>query len=179
MRNAIKKLKCHKAAGVDGIFAEILKIHEDISWVVKWIHRVILLVWRIEKVPHDWQKAILVPLYKGKGDRSVCDSWRGISLLSVVGKMFLHILLKRLVKIFDSRLSEAQAGFRKGRGCADQIFTIRRVMEQAAEKHKPIYACFIDLKAAYVRITLYPRNYAGYFKPYTQAPNQRSGWMES
>ena len=139
VRNAIKKLKCHKAAGVDGIFAEILKIHEDISWVVKWIHRVILLVWRIEKVPHDWQKAILVPLYKGKGDRSVCDSWRGISLLSVVGKVFSHILLERLVRTFDSRLSEAQAGFRKVRGCADQIFTIRRVMEQAAEKHKPIY----------------------------------------
>ena len=88
-------------------------------------------------------------MYKGKGDRSVCDSWRGISLLSVVGKVFSHILLERLVRIFDIRLPEAQAGFRKGRGCADQIFTIRRVMEQAAEKHKPIYACFIDLKAAY------------------------------
>ena len=54
--NEIKK--CHKAAGVDGIFAEMLKaglkIREDISWVVKWIHRVILLVWRIEKVLHDW-----------------------------------------------------------------------------------------------------------------------------
>ena len=71
-------------------------------------------------------------------DRSLCDSW--ISLLSHVGKMFSHILLERLVRIFDSRLSDAQAGFRKGRGCADQIFTIRRVMEQAAEKHKLTYA---------------------------------------
>ena len=62
-----------------------------------------LLVWRIEKVPQDWQKAILEPLYKGKGDRSVCDRWRVISLLSVVGKVFSHILMERLVSSFEWR----------------------------------------------------------------------------
>jgi len=49
----------------------------------------------------------------------------------------------------EERLSESQAGFRKGRGCADQIFTLRRVMEQAAAKNMPVYSSYIDIKAAY------------------------------
>ena len=57
----------------------------------------------------------MVPLFK-KGDKSICDNWRGISLLSVVGKVFTHIILRRLVAVVDLKISECQAGFRKARG---------------------------------------------------------------
>ncbi len=40
------------------------------------------------EVPDDWKKAIIVPLYKGKGSRSECSSYRVISLLSVPGKVY-------------------------------------------------------------------------------------------
>ena len=39
-------------------------------------------------VPVDWVSACVVPLYKGKGDKWDCSSCRGISLLSVVGKVY-------------------------------------------------------------------------------------------
>ncbi len=39
-------------------------------------------------MPHDWKTAIIVPLYKGKGSRNECASYRGISLLSVPGKVY-------------------------------------------------------------------------------------------
>ncbi len=38
------------------------------------------------EVTEDWKRAIIVPLYKGKGSRSECSSYRGISLLSVAFK---------------------------------------------------------------------------------------------
>mgnify|MGYP003385469777 CR=1 FL=1 len=59
------------------------------------------------------------------------DNWRGLSMLSVVGKVLAHIISSKLYSKVEGKLSECQAGFRKGRGCADQIVTLRRVMETA------------------------------------------------
>ena len=79
VKQAIKKLRNHKAAGVDGVYAEMLKAGlgevEGGNWLVRWVHRVILCVWKCERVPGNWQKAILVPLYKGKGERAECNNW--------------------------------------------------------------------------------------------------------
>ena len=41
-----------------------------------------------------WRDACIVPLYKGKGDKCECSNSRGISLLSVVGKLFGRVLIK-------------------------------------------------------------------------------------
>ena len=146
IENAIKKLKNNKAAGVDEIHAEALKAGGET--LARWIHRLIERIWKEESVPEDWRKSIIVPLFK-KGDKSICDNWRGISLLSVVGKVLTHIILERLVATMDGRLAEIQAGFRKSRGCADQIFTLRRVMEETRDECISLFMCFIDLKAAY------------------------------
>ena len=35
-------------------------------------------------VPADWRSAVIVPLYKGKGERAECSNYRGMSLLCVV-----------------------------------------------------------------------------------------------
>ncbi len=42
--------------------------------------------WKKGEVPDDWKKAIIVPLYNGKGSRNECSIYRGISLLNVPGK---------------------------------------------------------------------------------------------
>ena len=46
-------------------------------------------------------------------------------------------------------LSDAQAGFQKGRGMRDQIANIRWIMEEAREFQKNIYFCFIDYAKAF------------------------------
>ncbi len=146
VETAIKKLKKYKACGVDEVYGEMLKAGGDT--MVKILHRLFTRVWKEEKVPEDWTRAIIVPLHK-KGDPSVCENWRGLSMLSVVGKVLAHIILARIYPGIEQRLSECQAGFRKARGCADQIFTLRRVMEQARDKSASISLCFVDFKAAY------------------------------
>ena len=54
---------------------------------------------------------ILVKLPK-KGDLRKCKSYRGIMLLSVLGKVLNRIILKRLKMVLDSKLKDHQAGFR-------------------------------------------------------------------
>ena len=51
----------------------------------------------------------------------LCDNCRGISLLSIPGKVLANILLKRLKQSVEPLLLEAQCGFRSGRGTIDQL----------------------------------------------------------
>ena len=115
---------------------------------VHWLKPIFDTIWATESVPEDWQSQILVPLHK-KGSRTSCDNYRGIALLSVPGKVFAKAILNRLKPRAEQLLRESQCGFRRGRGCADQLFSLRMLMEKAREYHQPIYACFIDLKKAY------------------------------
>ena len=48
-----------------------------------------------KRVQNDWVRAIIVPLYKGKGDRNECNNYRGISLLSIPEKVYGRILIER------------------------------------------------------------------------------------
>ncbi len=65
---AIARLKCGKAAGMDGVTGEMLKYGGDA--VVEWTLLICEQAWKKGEVPDDWKKAIIVPLYKGKGSRS-------------------------------------------------------------------------------------------------------------
>jgi len=86
-------LKNNKAAGLDQIFAELLK-HGGHSTVAP-LTDLMSNCWRDESVPEEWRKATIVKLPK-KGDTSDCNIWRGITLLSVPGKVFYTIMLNRL-----------------------------------------------------------------------------------
>ena len=60
-------------------------------------------------------------MYKGKGERMKCSNYRGTSLLSVVGKIYAGILAD-IVRKVNKGLND---GFKAGRGCEDQIFTLK------------------------------------------------------
>ncbi|KAI8515581.1 hypothetical protein Bbelb_063940 [Branchiostoma belcheri] len=85
-----------------------------------------------------------------KGDLSNCNNWRGITLLSIPGKVFCAVLLRRLKKAVDCLLREEQAGFRSNRSCTEQIFTLRNIIEQCLEHQTPLALnFFIDFKKAF------------------------------
>ena len=61
-------------------------------------------------MPRDWSDAVLIPIPK-KGDLSSCDNLRGISLLTVVGKVMAKILQGRLQQLAETELPDSQCGF--------------------------------------------------------------------
>ena len=68
-----------------------------------------------------------------KGNLKVCDNWRGISLLDVVGKVLGTVIQYRLKLIAEDVLPDSQSEFRTGRGCIDMIFVDRQLVEKARE----------------------------------------------
>ena len=105
-------------------------------------------VWQEEQVPPDWKQGIIVRIPK-KGDLSDCANWRGITLLSVTGKIMSNIIYNRIKDAIFSVLCEEQAGFCEGKGCADQIFVLRSIIEQCEEWRKSLVLNFVDFRKAF------------------------------
>ena len=70
---------------MDGVRVEMLK-EGGVSTVLEWLVRLFNICFMLSIVPVDWVIACIVQLHKGKGDVYDCSNFRGISLLSVVGK---------------------------------------------------------------------------------------------
>ncbi len=79
-----------------------------------------------------------MPLYKGKGNREECNNHTGISLLSVPRKIYGRILNERMMKITDTSVGDEQGGFLKGRGCVDQIFALKILLEKVEAVNKSV-----------------------------------------
>ena len=150
IRRAVGKLKLGKAPGSDGVRAEMLKYGGEP--IIDILMRVCQAAWETERVPESWTLAVIVPLYKGKGCRDLCASYRGISLLSVPGKVYGRVVIERVKEITRGKIGEEQGGFIEGRGCIDQIFTVKMMAEKYIGKRKKLYAAFMDLEKAYDRV---------------------------
>lgn len=69
--------------------------------------------------------------------------------MSVVGKVLAQVIRIRLQPLRETIAREQQCGFRPGRGCIDQIFSVRQVLEERIRSGKRIIAIFIDFKSAF------------------------------
>ena len=108
-------------------------------------------MWRKEAIPQEYKDAPIIHLYKRKGNPQVFENQRGISLLSIAGKILAKILLFRLNVHFDQKEPnpECQCGFRKDRGTIDMIFKTRKLQEKSQEQNVDLYTTFVDLTKAF------------------------------
>ena len=143
LSKAINRLSCGKAPGSDGIPSEVLKSGKPA--LLQPLHDLLCHCWEQGYIPQDMHDANIVTLYKNKGDRSDCNSYRGISLLSIIGKAFARVALARLQTLASRVYPESQCGFRSGRSTVDMIFSIHQLQEKCQEQQMPLHIAFIDL----------------------------------
>ena len=84
------------------------------------IYSIIEKMWENEDIPEDLVMTIIMMLYKkrNKDDRK---NYRALGLLNHVYKVFSMVLLMRIVPYVEQKISDMQSGFRKERGCRDNI----------------------------------------------------------
>lgn len=147
VKSAIENLADSKAAGGDGIAGELLKYGGPATVQALW--KVICKAWTEKYIPQEWKDANMITIFK-KGDRMDCNNYRGISLLSVAGKVMARVILNRLMgHVEQSILPETQCGFRSERSTIDMIFTLKQVQEKCREQNMPLYIVFIDFTKAF------------------------------
>ena len=147
LSKAIDSLASGKAPGNDGIPTELIK-HSKTTLLLP-LHEVLCHCWQEVAVPQDTRDSKIITLYKNKGERSDCNNYRDISLLSIVGKVFARVILIRLQKLAERIYPESQCGFRADRSTIYMVFSLRQLQEKCREQHMPLYIAFIDLTKAF------------------------------
>ena len=87
--------------------------------VVYWIWNLCNMSFENGVLPKDLRSAVIVLLYKGKGERAECKNYIRISLLSVVGKIYAEILVDRVRSMTGGLIEDEKGGFRAGKVCVD------------------------------------------------------------
>ena len=147
VENALKHTNSHKAPGVDEIKASFLKNGSCLTFLHAFYQKCL----KLGQIPAQWLKSIIKPIPKPGGDPLNPSDYKGISLQSVVMKVFCCILNARLGDCLEDNdlLAEEQNGFRKERGCIDHLFSLTNIVETRRCLGKNTYACFIDFSKAF------------------------------
>ena len=137
-----------KDGGPDLLINEFIKY--GINSLLHYFHVLFNKIFDTGYFPDSWEDGFIIPLHK-KGSIENVENYRGITLLSLVGKLFTCILNTRLNDWAEKYhiYVEAQAGFRKGMSTLDNIFVLNSLILHCVNENKKLYAAFIDFKKAF------------------------------
>jgi hypothetical protein len=149
------RMKRGKAAGLDGLAVEHIQFCHPCIYVL--LYKLFNLIVKCGFVPDDFGFSYTIPIPKCDTSmrcKSVCvDDFRGITISSVLSKIFEYCVLDRYKRYFCT--SDNQFGFKKGLGCSHAIFSIRSTIDQYVKCGSTVNLCAMDLKKAFDKVNHY------------------------
>ena len=109
---------------------------------------------KLKYVPHLWKIAEVILILKHGKEPTEVTSYRPISLLPILSKIFEKLLLKRLIEIIKYRklISAHQFGFGNKHCAIDQVHRITDIIEKALEEKKVCATVFLDVAQAFNKV---------------------------
>jgi hypothetical protein len=148
LKSAISELSNGRSAGPDGVINEIL-IHGYYAFE-QYLLNLFNKILESGYFPNSWSEGYIVPVHK-KGSMDDVNNFRGITLLSTIGKLFTKLLNKRLSNWAEDYYvyTESQAGFRSKMGTNDNIFVLHGLVQHMINKNEALYCSFIDFSKCF------------------------------
>ena len=150
MKNLLKPKTQDKAPGHDTITHELLRLAIGTPF---YIHLAKLFTFslRIGYIPTAWKLATLCMLIKPDKLPSLTTSYRPISLLSTIVKLFERVIEKRLRKHLEDTgfLSKYQSGCRKAKSTNGHLFRLSQTVMESFNRGEQVIASFLDVEKAF------------------------------
>ena len=148
IRKAIFQLKNGRSGGPDKLLNEffIYGVNELLPYLYNLFNRILDSGY----FPDSWSEGYIVPLHK-KGKLDDVNNFRGITLLSTLGKLFFRILNNRLTLWAEEYFVyiEAQAGFRAGMSTVDNVFVLHGIINHLLSKGEKKFLRFCRLHQSF------------------------------
>lgn len=176
IRKLIKDcISTKKSPGFDLITGSVLK-QLPRKALVKISH-LINASFRLKYVPQLWKVAEVIMIPKPGKPPHETSSYRPISLLPVLSKVFEKLLARRLNQLIESRnlIPNHQFGFRKKHSTIDQVHRITNVIEKALEEKQVCSVIFLDVAQAFDKVW----HKGLVHKLYKQLPTQYADILQS
>lgn len=141
----ITRLKNGTATGQDNLEVELFKYGP--RELTQLVQVALDKAWRTNVIPEDWIEATQVPLPKVPSPKSVND-FRRITLSNVIYKIYA-IFLMGVLERYVPQIPLCQAGFLRNRSVDDQVFVLRRVLDERWRKGYPTFVLSLDLSKAF------------------------------
>ena len=140
-------MKKGKAADKSGVAIEMIQLgSEKLLEIIADLFNT--LMFTSCDPPDLWKQSLITVLHK-KGDIRCPDNYRPITILPILYKLFARVLDSRIKVALDTLQSVDQAGFKKGFGCDDHLFTVVQLIEKMSEFNRPLWICAVDFRKAF------------------------------
>ena len=143
-------LRNDKAAGPDGITAEVLKLNA--ASVARTLYPLCLKSALGVREPVDWRGGCLMALAKKASAALDCSAFRSILLANATAKVQHRMLRGKLLVPFAAYRGDVQAGQMTGIGVDSVGLIVRAYQMWARQKRMSTSLTFFDLKSAYYRV---------------------------
>ena len=140
----VMRAKSGSACGPDEVPYDVLKKPQ----IIVVLRDLFQLIFDASLIPTIWRKAVICPILKDiNTDKRIPLNYRGVSLLSCIGKLYSAFLNKRLTKFLNDNdlLADEQNGFRAERSCEDHVFVLNSIVKN----NKNVFSAFVDLKKCF------------------------------
>ena len=150
IRIARHELKNGKALGIDNVYNDILKKAIGTGFY-KLLARAFTISLKLGCIPYVWKVAVLCMLIRPDKPPSQTTSYRPISLLSAIMKLFKRVIKKRLQKHLKDNgfFSKYQSGFRKSKSTNDHFFHLSQTIMESFNRGRYVIAAFLDVEKAF------------------------------
>lgn len=146
----INKLDVNKGAGPDKIPPFVIKnCRKSLCTPLLIIFNTSL---RLSIFPTQWKTAHIVPVFKS-GDKSRCDNYRPISILSCLAKLFESLVYDVLYFHIYPILSTRQHGFIRNRSTTSNLLEYKNYLCSAFAKRIQVDSIYTDFSKAFDKIS--------------------------